>query len=911
MRLRQEPLVFLLAALGLGLMSWRLFTDGAAGLRGLGRAAEREEPQSYAAPDTAGALPDPTFQPPLARAVFAPPSDTAPLPPLTLVEPPRARMPALLPPTEPGPAPRAYGKLLRRPLAPVELPELFAEEEPAVGDELPGQEPPSTPGRALVPGREDADDDPFAGESAEQRAARIQGYKRRYDWVARGPGELWFGRIENEDRYGLEIETARASEPLLFVRLDPESGREFYGTIQAPPIAVERSAISSFGFADTIANGIELRARRIGSELTRGSFDQALQLAGYCVSRRLEAPRALALAEDLFRRCAAFDPQDPLPRLGLARCLEAAFRFEEAFGEYQDLLRTFAHRQEVHVRLAELEERFLLFEQAESRLRAALAMDQGSWVGRSGLGRFLAHRGRHAEALEHLRKADAAAPQDPDLLRVRVALRTDLADALLALGELSEAQAKYRSALAADPTHQRARAGLLATEIYGSSAGGSEVPAGLEGGGDGSELVLARGIAALVRGEHEAARDLLLVAAAGDPLRQHLAYAALSFLAELTGDLEQALVFAGQALERDPTYAYALYQRGRLLGLQDDYEGARAALLAALEQELDFEDALVSLGEMAFRLGRFEDAERYLERAVALEDGRAEVHALRGLNALRLSAVPAARVSFERALELAPFDPTASAGLAWCLYLEGEAEEALIQIANIDERRRSEPEQDPWRVWSRAQIARLQDHLQKEEWRDGFERKRLGNGWTPRGEDHGPVVALVDGAVELAGLFAKSGEVLVQRELPAGRFVSFEADVWVEPGKDNVRVGLFLRRERPTRDRSEVIAEASVARHKEGGVQVRLVSSGQPVKTIDMQQAFPTGRWVRVKLERVGESSESLLTLFLDGIPLLEGLKLPALGQTTTPVLFGLLVEGETGREALARLDNVSVVQRR
>ncbi len=918
MRVRQEALVFGATALLLGWMGWRLFAGGEVALRGGGRGQSEAALDHYPAPDPAVVLPG-EARPPLARELFAPPSDTSPLPPLELAEPPRERLPALLPPTDPGPAPSAYGKLLRRNLAPVDLPELFAsvaEETEIVDDdflELSGEQRPKKP---LVPsaggggGEEQQEQDPLAELSPAERAARIEGYRRRYDWLQRA-GEVWFGRIENEDRYALELVPERASEPFSFVRLNPETGREYYASIGAPPLQVERSVVTDFGFANTVANDIELRARRIGPQLTRATFDEALKLAAYCIEHRLEAPRALAIAEDLFRRAAAFDPQDPVPRLGLARCLEAAFRFEEAFGEYQGLLETFAHREEVHVRLAELEERFLLFDQAEERLRHALSMNQGSWLARFGLGRFLAHRGEHAEAVEHLRVAKQNAPQEPDLLFVRVAIRTALADALFALGELEEARAEYRSALSADADHERARAGLLASEALAPAAGGidGEEEAGQEGAG--FELLLARGVAALIRGEFQGARGTLELARAADPLREHLALGALSFLAEATGNREEALRFADEALERDPTSPYALYQRGRLLGLQDDYEDARASLLGALEQELEFEDALVSLGEMAFRLGRFEDAERYLERAVMLDEGRCEVHALRGLNLLRLGAVAAARASFERALALVPFDPSATAGLAWCIYLEGNPEEALIQLANIEERRRDQPETDPWRTWAGAQIARLQDHLQKVEWRDAFDRKRLANGWTPRGEDAGPQVAVVDGAVRIEGLFGKSGDVRVFRQYPAGLFVSFQADIRIEPGKDSVLVGIFAARERARREDTEVIAEAAVYRWKDGGVQLRFVRTGQTTETVDMRQEFPVGRWVRLELERLGESSESAVTLFLDGVPLLENVRMASLAQTTSPLLIGLFVEGQTGREVSVQMDNVSVVHRK
>jgi tetratricopeptide (TPR) repeat protein len=908
-KLRQEAVLFGVAALALGAASVSLVSGGSAELRGSQRAAEAAERTRHVAPDPAVAAPNAAV-PPLERELFLPPRDTAPLPPLELVEPPRARLALLLPPTDPGPEPAAYGKLLRRALAPVELPELFAER--AAGDEaledeaflgLAGGDEPAP---ARVPGGPKPSTDPLADLTPAERAAVIAGYKTRYDWLQRGPGELWFGRIVNPERYGLELDPARAGEPLQFVRLDPETGRETYANVGAPPIAVERAAVADFGFAETVANELELGARRLAGELTRASYDESLVLARQSIAARLEAPRALEIAEGLYRRAAAYDPKDPLPRLGLARCLEAGFRFDDAFGVYQELLGAFPHREEVHVALAELEERFLLHAEAERRLREALSMNQGSWISRFGLGRFLARRGRAAEALEHLKVANQVAPQAPELLPVRVGIRTTLADTHLALGQLAEAAAAYRAALSADAKHARAQAGLLVTQVL---AGKPTYAAAASGADAGFELLLARGLAALAGGEHEAARDALRLAAEADPLRAHLALAALSVLAEVTGNGEEALRLADEALERDPTQPFALFQRGRLLGLADDYEGARAALLAALEQELDFEDALVALGDVAFRLGRFEDAERYLERAASIAGTRPEVHALRGLNLLRLDSVAAARASFERALELERAEPTASAGLAWCLYLGGDSEEALIRLADIDEERRALPENDPWRVWAKAQIARLQEHLRLSEWRDPFARKRLANGWQTS-ESDGVVPSMVDGTVELSGVFQRSGKGRVYRTYDGGVFVSFEASLWIDPEKANASIGVFAARERERRDDREVIAEASVSRHKEGGVQLRFVRQGVAPELRDMQQPFPTGRWVRVKLERRGESSEGTLTLYLDGIPLLEDLPMPQLAVPKSPLLVGLFVEGDTGREVRVRMDDVSIVTR-
>lgn len=908
--MRQEQIVFTLALLGLGGLSWSLFSGDESGLRGGNRAASAAELPHHPVPDTAVALPD-GRQLPLARELFAPPRDTLPLAPLELVEPPRRPLPQLLPPGDPAPLPAAYGRLLRRELPRVELPELFAEVveeevDSAAFLDLDGDKPRSG---SRVPTGESAPRDPYASETPDERAARIAGYKRRYDWLQKGPGEIWFGRIENPDRYGLEVDPERAAEAIAFLRLDPETGRELYANVGAPPIALPRAEVASFGFADTVANSIELAARRLAGDFTRGAFDQALQVAERCIEARLEAPRALAIAEDLYTRAARYDPKDPAPRLGLARCHEAAFDFERAFATYEELLASFGHREEVHVALARLEARLLLHESAEKRLRQALTMNQGSWITRFGLGEFLLERGRASEARDHLKVAWQAAPQVPELADARTRIRIALADAHLALGELADAEATYRSALAGDARSERARAGLLVCELLAGKTPEAETKADDAG----FELLLARGIADLAGGRHEAARDRLRLAVEADPLRAHRALGALSVLAEITGNAEEALRFADEALERAPDDAFALFQRGRLLGLQDDYEGARAALLAALEVELDFEDALIALGDSAFRLGRFEDAERYLERAVSLDGSRADVHALRGLNLLRLGRVGEARASFERGLVARNDDPTSIGGLAWCIYLEGDPDEAKIRLAGIVDQRRNvaDAENDPWRRWAEAQNERLTAHLKKYEWRDTFARRRLGNNWQTR-EASGPTVELVDGTLSVSGQFTRSGDARVYRQYDGGEFLSLEAEVTIDPARASGRFGLYAARERAGRAGAEpeVMAEAAILRHPEGNLQVRFQRSGQAIEERDMQQPFPLGQPVRLKLARTGEGSETRLTLYVDGIPVVEGVPMPGLGQSKTPLLVGFFVEGDNGRAVGARIDNVSIVTR-
>ncbi|HED65097.1 MAG TPA: hypothetical protein ENJ09_06020, partial [Planctomycetes bacterium] len=96
MAVRQEKLVFAATIVVLGAMSWGLFAPRTTRRRS-SRSGERAELVHQRAPDVSLARPN-GVTPALERALFAPPRDTHPLPPLELVEPPLETAAVLLPP---------------------------------------------------------------------------------------------------------------------------------------------------------------------------------------------------------------------------------------------------------------------------------------------------------------------------------------------------------------------------------------------------------------------------------------------------------------------------------------------------------------------------------------------------------------------------------------------------------------------------------------------------------------------------------------------------------------------------------------------------------------------------------------------------------------------------------------------
>lgn len=896
MRLRQEQVVFGVVAAILGTL---VFLKGGASASRVRASTPRSlELERVDVPDTDRARDVAASTPAFERELFTPPSDTRPLPPLELTDPPPQRLPILLPPPWPQPRARHFADSLRVPfeIAPVEG--LFEGD----GQGLPEFEPGG--GGFEVEAALSAASP--AEESASDRGARIEGYKSLYDWIRLNEFQHLFGRIENVDRYGAG-DVERDDEPILFLQLDPRTGMERYAG--QGPVPYERDRVSSFGFARTVSNEIELR-RRDFREISRANYLLGLEFADFCVRNRLEAPRALEIAREVYERLRAFDPADPLPELGLARCHEAGFEFERALEIYEELVQRYGHRASPHVRLAELEARFLLYESAEARFRRAVEVERSDYEANWALGRFLTERGRPEEALEFLEAAQRYEPRAPERRDVRLSIRLDGVECLVALGRIEEAAQRLRAGLSGSTEDARLRGIAMALEYLG---GERLLGPEAEGVHEASfEALLAQGLIDARNGATTRARDLLFAAAEEDPLRANAAWRGLAYLALVGGYHEGAVEFVLRALEVDPRDAYAHYLHGRLLEEIDDHDGAREAFEAALELDPDFEDATASRAEIEYRRGAHSDAERYFERAVNQAPDRADVRALRGLNLLALGQVARAQETFENTLVLDPLDATAQGGLAWCLYLEGDSAEALVQFANLDERRRDRPEEDPWRVWARAQIARISDHLQKVAWVDDFERRELRNGWIAE-ERSGPTVQLVEGTVHLEGVFELPGEARVFREYPAGLFVSFEADVRVDAG-GNARVGVFVAREIERSGREvQVAGDLALSRHKDGPLQVRVRrGSGDETPWLDVPVAeFPAGEWVRVRIERVGGGAQTRFSTFVNGLPASREESIPALGRATSPLRVGLFAQGETGRRARVELDRVEVVYRR
>ena len=911
MAIRQEQVVFGLTVLLVGYLAWGHMGE----VRTVNPRPKKLDYEGVTVPETPRALSQSQAGPGVSRDLFREPTNARPMAMLDFQAPPLSSLPTLAPLPPYAPPADAWGRVFRRTFDPdaVQVVEgLFDDTGSAEDLAFAVADEPDTldalRDMGLVP-----DEDELV-EEAPDRAQRIASYKELYDWILLDEFDYHFGSIDNPGRYRLG---ERPNEDVVFTEVDPLTGGPLFagqGTVEYP-----RARVTAFGFANSAVNRVELGAIEREGPITRGNMAERLAFADECVALRHEAPRGLEVARELYERVAAFEPGDPTARLGLARCLEVSFRFDEAFEQYAVLTEAFPSDAEVAAAYAGLEERFFLFDSAEARLRRAVAVEPGAFEGHWALGTFLLRKslartgGDRAEVREELELAQRYAPDNPEAAGLRARIRVDVGRAALAQLDLERARAAFTGALGADRLSQDAFAGLYLVANLERALGGSpevpELPAdllSLDG-----PLLLARGLWHLDGAEWEAAKADLEAAVRAMPLDPSTALCGLSSLAERTGHAVESMDFAERALEARPGTPWALFQTGRLLYQRDALFTAEEALREALASEVDFAEVAVLLGQIAMDLERYDDAERYFDRVRRLEPPRLEIEARRGLNALLAGDVQTAQARFEAARALGEgANPVVAGGLAWCFYERGESEEALNRMAALDDARRGEGEEDPWRLWAREQKERIEENIALERWVDEFDRNSLRNDWL-REEGAGPLVTIRDEALRIEGQFRENGEVRVYRRLPALRFVAIEADLTVQ-SSSAARAGLFVARENRGSQRT-VTALVSASRHKDGSLQSHVVRSGRPddgpqdVTWLD----FPVDQAVRLRIERTGDDSDAVVNVYVDGTPVLQEVPMSSFGRTQSDLSLGVFVEGESGRRIELTVDNLEIVRRK
>lgn len=176
---------------------------------------------------------------------------------------------------------------------------------------------------------------------------------------------------------------------------------------------------------------------------------------------------------------------------------------------------------------------------------------------------------------------------------------------------------------------------------------------------------LSWGIAALERGDASAAmvrlglaRDLF------DGRVPALWYFAAARAYVLAGDAERALAIAAEGVEAHPGDAILLNNCAVLLEGAGDLPRALTMLGRALEQLPSLPQVSKNLGDVYYRLGRYDEAWEAFQRAVRLRpDLGDDLHFKLGNLALKRGDPDAARASWSRAVQLNPRHQLARANL--------------------------------------------------------------------------------------------------------------------------------------------------------------------------------------------------------------------------------------------------------
>jgi tetratricopeptide (TPR) repeat protein len=455
------------------------------------------------------------------------------------------------------------------------------------------------------------------------------------------PGNGWIeslraravAALDDEDAVRLQGEALRRDPNLLAARLElaerlGRAGRnaEAAALLEAAPEAQKSRP--------------ELTERLARQLHFAGETERALPLAEAAVAARPHAPGARRLLGRigiaLGRFAAAEEALAPLAAEALAdeAVAELLLRALEGQGKVESAAELLAARRDRFAR------------EAQPRLALAAELDRARL--------WLRHR-RFAEAAGAA--AEVAAARDPELAGEAVALRCE-ALAAAGLGQEALAVAAAAAGVPALPP-------TLTLELL--LALGREQEAGREAA---RLLAAAPGLELRVGAayhEHERwaeAEPLLEAALAAEPESLEATFR-LAACSERLGKIERAVELFRAVLARAPRFAAALNYLGYLwIERAENLDQALALVGEAVRLDPASGAYVDSLGWGLFRLGRFAEAVRTLERASRLLPDDATVHEHLGDARAAAGDRAGASASYRRALELEPEAPGPARKLA-------------------------------------------------------------------------------------------------------------------------------------------------------------------------------------------------------------------------------------------------------
>lgn len=638
------------------------------------------------------------------RDLFREPSESVPLPPCTLDEPPATALPVVWLPLVPGQHALAFAGL--RGPGEVKEPVAF---DPGAGAGLDGNGAPGNGAPAPAPG-------PGA------QAGGREEWERTYDLVETTKGDQWWGEILNANK--VRLARGIVDVKVLMRWISPDTGRVVRESLEIDP-----GEIKAVHLAKTLRNEVGLRELDVTKEVA--NLPVRAELIEWLLQQATREGWAYEKALELAHGYAAIAPNKIEGLRVVARVLRAAGRLTDEWQLFQTLPADLADSSFRWAGQGAIEALLGLDAAAEPHLRQAVARGTDPWAA-IALTDFLLTRGRTEEAVPVARLAY----KDRGMLRHaddQFALRRTLIAAYLAAGLLQEA----REVASNLPTANTALRGAVAYAAGDIEFAAGQFRAAIESNDMPGLAALGSAACAARAGKWQEAKAQFEGLADRDPMLRARALGGVALVLERTGNFDAAAAQLADALTVDPTDAYLAYLRGRALRLAGDFDGAAEQLAQALRRRDDLVEAMAEMAEADLRIAERDErraaeslvhAMRYIDRCVALDqqlNGKPlpRFLELKGLVHWRAGDPRVARQAFAAAQEAG--STYGQVGVALIDYAQGRTETARDQLSDLDKR----PLNDPFRDFGKATLAKINDHAEKVEIRDDFERDELGGRW--------------------------------------------------------------------------------------------------------------------------------------------------------------------------------------
>lgn len=169
-------------------------------------------------------------------------------------------------------------------------------------------------------------------------------------------------------------------------------------------------------------------------------------------------------------------------------------------------------------------------------------------------------------------------------------------------------------------------------------------------------------------------------AAQSTPRHEASEFVARGEAALARGELEEATAIFREAVAAEPTDPRAQLDLGLALELANDYEGAEAAYRQAITIDPDFAEALNNLGLLLRDRERASEAVPLLRRAVSIEAAMADGWMNLALALEESGDDRGAEEAYRQTVQLTPDDPMVRANLGLLLLRNGEESAAALEL---------------------------------------------------------------------------------------------------------------------------------------------------------------------------------------------------------------------------------------